>query len=200
MTRPRHVIEEEVRAKASGRLPPGQTLTEKWPVLHDGPVPVFNPALWDFRVWGEVETALRLGWDEFNALPRVEVVSDFHCVTAWSRFDNRWEGVSLGELARRAGVKPSARFIVAHAEYGYTANLPLDAVLQDDVLCALEHDGAPLTPDHGYPLRLIVPKRYAWKSAKWLRGLEFSAKDQPGYWEVRGYHNEADPWREERFG
>jgi DMSO/TMAO reductase YedYZ molybdopterin-dependent catalytic subunit len=195
------VIEQEMQAKASGRLPPGQTLTEKWPVLHDGPVPIFNAALWDFRVWGEVDTPLRYTWDEFLALPMTVSVSDFHCVTSWSRFDNRWEGVSLKEIARRAGVKADARFLVAHAEHDYTANMPLDAVMtaRDDVVCALKHDGAPLAPEHGGPLRLVVPSRYAWKSAKWLRGLEFSARDQPGYWEVRGYHDNADPWREERF-
>jgi DMSO/TMAO reductase YedYZ molybdopterin-dependent catalytic subunit len=181
------------------RLPPGQVLTDKWPVLHYGQVPEADLARWDFRVHGQVETAVRWTWDEFKALPRVSVRSDIHCVTRWSRYDNLWEGVSLREVFRHVTALPSARFAIVHAEQGYTTNLPLAELIQDDVLLADMHDGAPLAPEHGYPLRLVVPRRYFWKSAKWVRGIELVAADRPGFWEQNGYHNEADPWREERF-
>jgi DMSO/TMAO reductase YedYZ molybdopterin-dependent catalytic subunit len=182
-----------------GRVPPNQRLTRGWPVLHASPVPKFNPALWSFRVWGEVDTELEWSWDEFNALPKTTVQSDFHCVTGWSKLENTWEGIAFKEIANRAGIKPSATHVIVHAEYGYTANLPLDAVLDDDVLFAWSHDGSPLEPEHGGPLRLIVPKLYAWKSAKWVRGVRIGDRDERGYWEIRGYHNRADPWREERY-
>ena len=181
------------------RLPPGQILTDKWPVLHYGSVPKVDLPTWDFRVQGLVERPLRFTWDEFRALPRVKVRSDIHCVTRWSRYDNVWEGVPAREILRRAGPRPEARFAIVHAEQGFTANLPLEALLADDVLFADTHDGEPLTPDHGWPLRLVVPRRYFWKSAKWCRALELVAQDHPGFWEQNGYHNEADPWREERF-
>ena len=181
------------------RLPPGQVRTEKWPVLHYGSVPRVDLARWDFRVFGEVERPQRWTWDEFKALTRVRVQSDIHCVTRWSRFDNLWEGVSIREVLQRAGRKPGAAFAVAHAEQGFTANLPLKELDQDDVLLADKHDGADLTPEHGWPLRLVVPRRYFWKSAKWIRAIELLPADRPGFWEQNGYHNEADPWREERF-
>jgi DMSO/TMAO reductase YedYZ molybdopterin-dependent catalytic subunit len=168
-------------------------------VLHAGTIPRFSEASWDFRVFGLVEQPLRFTWPEFQALPRVRVVSDIHCVTTWSRFDNRWEGVAAREVLRRAAPRPEARFVVVHAEQGYTANLPLEALLDEDVLFADAHDGKPLTPEHGSPLRLVVPKRYFWKSAKWVRGIEMTAEDRPGFWEVRGYNNSADPWREQRY-
>jgi DMSO/TMAO reductase YedYZ molybdopterin-dependent catalytic subunit len=181
------------------RLPPGQVATDKWPVLHYGTVPEVDLSRWDLRVYGLVERPQTWTWQEFQSLPRVEVRSDIHCVTRWSRFDNLWEGVSLREVLRRAEVKPEARFAIIHAERGYTTNLPLSELDHDDVLLADKHDGKELAPEHGWPLRLVVPRRYFWKSAKWVRALEISAQDRPGFWEQNGYHNEADPWKEERF-
>ncbi len=193
----------------SGRLPPGQALTRKFPVLHYGPVPEFNPATWDFVIWGEVETPLRFTWDEFLRLPRRKVVMDIHCVTRWSKFDTEWEGVSVKDLIETGllKLKPTARYVIQHAEYGFTANLPLEVVLQDNFLLATHFNGEPLTPEHGYPLRGVIgaiPGRedlkvtYFWKGAKWLRGLEFTQEDRPGFWERAGYHNEADVWKEQR--
>ena len=182
------------------RLPPGQYLTEKWPVLHAGSVPKVDLATWDLRVVGEVENPIRLTWEEFTALPSRDVTVDIHCVTRWSRFDTRFRGVQWSELAKLAQPKPSARFVVAHAEQGFTANVPLDAIQADDALLAYEADGEALSPDHGWPLRLVVPSRYFWKSAKWLRGLELRSSDEPGFWERYGYHNDADFWKEERYG
>jgi len=181
------------------RLPPGQILTVKWPVLHHGAVPRIDIARWDFRVFGLVTTPKRWTWEEFRTLPRIEVVSDVHCVTRWSRFDNRWQGVAVREVLNAAGVDPHARFAVAHAEHGFTSNLPLAELWADDVLLADTHDGEQLTPEHGWPLRLVVPGRYFWKSAKWIRALELLPDDRPGFWEQNGYHNQADPWKEERF-
>jgi len=181
------------------RLPPGQVKTEKWPVLHYGSVPRIDLATWDLRVDGLVEHPLRLSWEEFQKLPRVQVLSDIHCVTRWSRYDNRWDGVSIKELLVRAVPKPAARFAVIHAAQSYTTNLPFAELDQDDVLLADRHDGEPLTPEHGWPLRLVVPRRYFWKSAKWVSRIELVDKDEPGFWERNGYHNEADPWSEERF-
>jgi len=181
------------------RLPPGQIRTDKWPVLHYGAVPHIDLATWDFRVYGLVETPVRWNYAEFLELPQVQVKSDIHCVTRWSRFDNLWQGVSFTELMRHVKVKAEARHAVIHAEQGFTANLPLAELEQDDVLFAYRHDGRDLTPEHGWPLRLVVPRRYFWKSAKWVRGVELVAEDRPGFWEQNGYHNEADPWSEERF-
>ena len=183
----------------SGRLPPGQTLTHKWPVLHEGPIPKFDPATWDLKIFGAVDRSLQFTWKEFLSMPQVDLVSDFHCVTTWSTFDNRWTGVSLKEVMARAGVHPAARFLIAHGENHYTTNMSLTAAVECDAILAHSHNRAPLTPEHGYPLRLIVPKLYAWKSAKWLRGLEFSEQDKPGFWETRGYSNGADPWRDQRY-
>ena len=182
------------------RLPPGQYLTDKWPVLHAGSVPKVYLAMWDFKVWGEVGAPLRLTWDELQRLPATEVTTDIHCVTRWSRFDTTFRGVRWSELAELVEPKPSARFVVAHAEQGFTANIPLAALEDDHALIAYEADGEPLAPDHGWPLRLVVPSRYFWKSAKWLRGLELLDHDQPGFWERYGYHNDADYWKEERYG
>ncbi len=181
------------------RLPPGQVKTEKWPVLHHGAVPGVDLATWDLVVDGRVARPQRWSWEEFQALPRTRVHSDIHCVTRWSRYDNLWEGVPLREVIRLASVEPDARFAILHAELGFTTNLPLTELSQDDVLLADRHDGEPLTPEHGWPLRLVVPRRYFWKSAKWIRRIELVAADQPGFWERNGYHNDADPWREERF-
>ncbi|MHB8959654.1 MAG: sulfite oxidase-like oxidoreductase [Candidatus Limnocylindrales bacterium] len=181
------------------RVPPGQYLTEKFPVLHYGSVPKVDLAAWDFRVFGEVDNPFRLTWAEFQALPRTSLTADIHCVTRWSKLDTHWEGVPIRAILERAQVRPSAAHVVGHAEQGYTANVPLSVLDDDDVILADTYEGAPLTPEHGWPLRLIVPKRYFWKGPKWLRGLEFLTHDQPGFWERYGYHNDADPWAEERF-
>jgi DMSO/TMAO reductase YedYZ molybdopterin-dependent catalytic subunit len=189
----------EQKMREEHRLPPGQSLTLKWPVLHYGSVPRFDPAKWDFRVGGLVNHRIRLTWSEFNQLPTVEVRRDFHCVTRWSRFDNLWRGVALREILQRAIPDNRANHVLVHAEQGYTANVPLADLDREDVLLATHHDGEPLTPEHGYPVRLIVPHLYAWKSVKWVRGLEFLDHDIPGFWEQNGYHNYGDPWREQRF-
>ena len=182
------------------RLPPGQYLTEKWPVLHAGTVPNSNLATWDFKVSGEVENPVTLSWAEFTALPAREITIDIHCVTRWSRFDTGFKGVHWSTLAELVRPKPSARYVLAHAEQDFTANIPLRSLEDDEALLAYEADGEPLTPEHGWPLRLVIPKRYFWKSAKWLRGIELLDHDQPGFWERLGYHNEADYWKEERYG
>jgi DMSO/TMAO reductase YedYZ molybdopterin-dependent catalytic subunit len=181
------------------RVPPGQYVTEKWPVLHYGTVPATDLTNWSFRVWGEVENPFSLTWYELQALPRTRIHTDIHCVTRWSRLDIDFEGVAIRHILRRAQPTSEARFVIAHAEQGYTANLPLSVLDDEDVLLADTAEGQPLTAEHGYPLRLVVPKRYFWKSAKWLRGLQLLASDKRGFWERNGYHNEADPWREERF-
>jgi DMSO/TMAO reductase YedYZ molybdopterin-dependent catalytic subunit len=181
------------------RLPPGQYLTEKWPVLHAGTVPQTDLATWDFKVFGEVEEPVTLTYDELQALPQTEITIDIHCVTRWSRFDANFKGVHWRDLAKLCRPKPSARFVVAHAEAGFTSNVPLAALEDEHALVVYDADGEPLTPDHGWPLRLVVPSRYFWKSAKWLRGLELSAVDKPGFWERYGYHNDADYWKEERY-
>ena len=201
---------EEERLRNENRLPPGQALTLKFPVLHYGPVPTFNPATWDFRVWGEVEQDVRWNWDEFNRLPRTRMTLDLHCVTRWSKADTAWEGVSVRTLVDQGfiKIKPAAQFVMQHAEYGFTVNLPLEVVLQENFLLATHFNGKPLEPDHGYPLRGVVgaiPGRndlrtpYLWKGAKWLRGLEFMNRDRLGFWEKAGYSNSADVWKEERF-
>ncbi len=181
------------------RLPPGQYLTEKWPVLHAGLVPKVDLATWDLTISGEVERPLALTWEQLTGLPSREVTVDIHCVTRWSRFDTTFKGVHWNELAELVSPKPSARFVVAHAEQGFTANVPLTAVEDEQALVAYEADGEPLTPDHGWPVRLVVPSRYFWKSAKWLRGLELLDHDQPGFWERYGYSNDADFRKEERY-
>jgi DMSO/TMAO reductase YedYZ molybdopterin-dependent catalytic subunit len=191
--------QRERQMQEEGRLPPGQALTLKWPVLHYGSVPKFDPATWDFRVWGLVEKPLRFTWNEFNALTRLHTTSDFHCVTRWSRFENAWEGVAFGEILKLTQPKPAAKFVMIHAEEGFTANVPLADLNHGSVLLATHHDGQPLTPEHGYPLRLIVPHLYAWKSVKWIRGLEFIEHDAPGFWEQNGYHMYGDPWKEQRY-
>jgi DMSO/TMAO reductase YedYZ molybdopterin-dependent catalytic subunit len=182
------------------RLPPGQYLTDKWPVLHAGTVPETDLATWDFKVYGEVESPITLAWEELDALPKTENVQDIHCVTRWSRFDARFSGVHWREVAKLVRPKPSARFVVAHAEQGFTSNVPLEFLEDDLALLATHADGQPLTPEHGWPLRLVIPGKYFWKSAKWLRAIELRATDEPGFWERYGYHNDADPWREERYG
>lgn len=181
------------------RIPPGQHQTVKWPVLHAGSVPRIDLARWDFTLSGLVEQGTTWSWDEFRALPSVRVHADMHCVTHWSLLDCVWEGVAVSEVMKHVRIKPEARFVVAHAEQGWTTNLPLADFLGADCLLAWSQGGEPLTPDHGWPLRLVVPRLYAWKSAKWVRGIEFLSHDRPGFWERNGYHNHGDPWTEQRF-
>ena len=202
--------EQEERVKSEGRLPPGQALTNKFPVLHYGPVPKFNPATWDFRVSGLVEADKRWTWEEFNRLPRRKIKMDIHCVTRWSKFDTEWEGISVKDMVDQGFIrlKPEARFVMQHCEYGFTVNAPLSVVLSDVFLLATHYNGQPLEPDHGYPLRGVAgalpgqhsdDDRYLWKGGKWLRGLEFIAQDRPGFWEQAGYSMSARIWDEERF-
>jgi DMSO/TMAO reductase YedYZ molybdopterin-dependent catalytic subunit len=187
-----------MEANRKDRLPPGQVLTGKWPVLTYGETPLPELKDWRFRLYGRVGRERTLTWDEFMALPKVERVSDIHCVTRWSRFANRWEGVLAKEIVKLAEPLPTARFVMVHGYGDYSTNLPLEALLGDDVLFAFKHDGAPLEPDHGGPLRLVVPRLYFWKSAKWANGLEFMDRDRAGFWERNGYHMHGDPWTEER--
>ncbi len=205
----RREVEDEVRKE--GRLPPGQAVTVKFPVLHYGPVPGFDLTKWDFRIWGEVEEAKQWTWAEFNQLPRVSVKMDIHCVTGWSKFDTVWEGVSVKKLVEQGiiQIKPEAKYVLEHAEFGFTTNLPIEVVLADNFLMATHFDGIPINPDHGFPLRGVVgsivgqpelEQPYFWKGAKWLRGLEFLTEDKPGFWENAGYHNRGDVWKEERYG
>jgi DMSO/TMAO reductase YedYZ molybdopterin-dependent catalytic subunit len=182
------------------RVPPGQARTRKWPVLHYGSVPHVPLSQWRLEIGGLVARPLSFTWDEFRALPRVKVFADFHCVTRWSRLGNVWEGVSTREILSRAGVRPNAQFALPLGyDDGWTTNLPLEHFLSEDALFADTHDGEPLSADHGGPVRLIVPQLYAWKSAKWVKAVEFSAVDRPGLWEEGGYHDRGDPWLEERF-
>jgi DMSO/TMAO reductase YedYZ molybdopterin-dependent catalytic subunit len=184
------------------RVPPGQYVTEKFPVLHYGDVPIYHDVenTWDLRVWGEIEAPARFSFAEFRALPTITITTDIHCVTRWSKLDTRWEGVQFKEFLRHLPpLKPSARYVMAHCEQGFTANVPLEVLLEEDALLAYKYEGEELTPEHGYPLRLLTPRKYFWKSAKWLRGIEFMAEDRPGFWERYGYNNNADPWKEERF-
>ena len=200
----------EFQMSEEGRLPPGQSLTLKFPVLHYGPVPTFDLTEWDFRIWGEIENEGTWTWDEFQKLPKTKLKMDIHCVTRWSKFDAEWEGISLHTLIDEGwlNLKPSALYVVQHCEYGFTANLPVTIALADNFLLATHYAGEPITPDHGFPLRGVVgaiPGRgelkdvYLWKGGKWLRGLEFLSEDKKGFWEQAGYHNEADIWKEERF-
>jgi DMSO/TMAO reductase YedYZ molybdopterin-dependent catalytic subunit len=189
----------ENRMIAEGRLPPGQSATLKFPVLHYGPVPRTDLSTWDLRVFGLVNEEKSWNWQEFTALPAKTISTDIHCVTRWSKFDTLWEGVAFRDLVDMVGVKPEAKFVIAHCEYGYTTNMPLEAMLDDDVMLAYRFDGKLLEPDHGYPVRTLVPRRYFWKSAKWVRSLEFAENDRLGFWEQAGYHNDADPFKEQRF-
>jgi DMSO/TMAO reductase YedYZ molybdopterin-dependent catalytic subunit len=200
MFRSRAMRKVEEAGYDPARLPPGQYLTEKWPVLHAGTVPNTDLATWDFHVSGEVENPISLSWEEFTALPTREVTMDIHCVTRWSRFDARFKGVHWSTIAELVRPKPGAWYVLAHAEQDFTSNVPLSALEDEEALLAYEADGEPLTPEHGWPLRLVIPKRYFWKSAKWLRGIELLDHDEPGFWERLGYHNEADYWKEERYG
>jgi len=183
----------------AGRIPPGQTLTTKWPVLTYGLTPRFDPARWTFRCFGHVEREVVWTWEEFLRLARVSVTSDVHCVTRWSKLDNRWEGVGIRELMKRVELLPGAKYVMVHADPDYTTNVALEDLVDDDALLAFRHDGRDLEPVHGGPCRLVVPKLYFWKSAKWVRGFEFLDVNPPGFWEQNGYHMHADPWKEERY-
>ncbi|OJX48102.1 MAG: sulfite oxidase-like oxidoreductase [Chloroflexi bacterium 44-23] len=200
---------EEDKMRAAGRLPPGQSLTARFPVLHYGPVPPADLTNWDLKFWGLVDEPFSLNWQKFNQLPRTIIQMDLHCVTRWSVFDSIWEGVKLSTLIEYdlLKIKPEAAYVLQHAEYGYTTNLPLKVMLQENFLLATHLNGTPLTPEHGFPLRAVVgaiPDRddletpYLWKGAKWLRGLEFLSEDQMGFWEQAGYHNQGDVWLEQR--
>ncbi|OWK34455.1 sulfite oxidase-like oxidoreductase [Fimbriiglobus ruber] len=189
----------------TNRIPPRQIQTRKWPVLHAGEVPSFDPAKWDFHVFPVplVDRVARFTWPEFLALPRVKVFADMHCVTRWSMLDNLWEGVSTSELKKHVTINPAAKFVMVHGEHGFTTNLPIDDFFAEDCLFALKHNGADLPADHGYPVRLVVPRLYAWKSAKWVRGIEFMTDDRPGFWESwehGGYHMRGDPWKDNGSG
>ena len=197
----RRAKEREMRA--AGRLPDGQSLTERFPVLTYGPTPSFDPATWDLRVFGAVKQEQRWTWKEFQQLPTGRMTVDIHCVTRWSKFDTTWEGVMFRDFLGLLELSDDARFVIAHCEYGYTTNLPLAIMDDDDVMLAYKYEGRflhePELMEHGGPLRTVVPKRYFWKSAKFLRALEFSPVDKPGFWEQGGYHNDGDFWEEERF-
>ena len=198
----RSKAEDKVREAGfdPARLPPGQYFTEKWPVLHAGEIPDVDVDAWTLEIGGEVEQPLSLGFDALKELPATEVTTDIHCVTRWSRFDARFKGVHWRELARLCEPKPTANFAIAHAEAGFTANVPLAALEDPNALIAYEADGEALTPEHGGPVRLVIPTKYFWKSAKWLTGIELSSIDRPGFWERYGYHNDADFWQEQRYG
>ncbi len=176
----------------------GRFRTEKFPVLTFGPTPSIDLAEWQFRIFGLVNEEVTLDWDQFTSLEKTTVDAEFHCVTQWSRLDNTWEGVNFNELVAAAGPKPEAKFVMAHCYGGYSTNLPLALAMEEGIL-AHKQEGEPLGTSHGWPLRLIVPSIYAWKSAKWVNGIELIAEDSPGFWEQRGYHNDGDPWKEERF-
>ncbi len=190
----------ETRDDGRPRLPPGQRLTDGWPVLHYGSVPRIDLATWEFRIFGLVEEERTFSWDAFMALPQVRTHNDIHCVTTWSKFDNDWEGVRFRDLAALARPKAEAKHVIFHSYGGYTTNVPIAELMGDDVLLAHRHNGEPLSIEHGWPLRGVVPQLYFWKSAKWVRGMEFVAEDRPGFWEMYGYHMHGDPWTEERYG
>ena len=189
----------EKRPDGLDRLPAGQYLTKKWPVLSYEKTPKQLPPDWKLKIAGLVENPFELTWEEFLALPHTTLTSDFHCVTTWSRYDNTWEGIHIREILQKAKPLPTAKFVLAHSWTGYTTNLPIENLDDDDVMIVFKHDGEDLAAEHGGPVRLIVPKLYAYKSAKWLDGLEFLERDHPGFWEQRGYHNRANPWNEERY-
>ncbi len=184
---------------ATERVPPGQRVTRGWPVLHEGPIPRFDPAVWTLQVDGFCARPLSFSYEELKALPNVEMTSDFHCVTGWSKLDNLWRGVRTKTLLEQSSPLPDARYVTVHADHGYTANVPIAVLLEEESLLTWSHNARDLAPKHGFPLRLLIPRLYAWKSVKWVRRLELLTEDRRGFWEVRGYHNRADPWREERY-
>jgi DMSO/TMAO reductase YedYZ molybdopterin-dependent catalytic subunit len=181
------------------RVPPGQHLTDKWPVLHYGSAPRINTDKWTLRLFGQVKQEVTLSFTEFMNLPQVKVFSDIHCVTTWSRLDNLWEGLSTAELKKLVDILPETRFVIVHAG-SFTTNITIDEFFDSDVLLAVKHNNEVISADHGGPVRLVVPRLYFWKSAKWVTGIEFTDQDRPGFWESAGYHNHGDPWKEERYG
>jgi DMSO/TMAO reductase YedYZ molybdopterin-dependent catalytic subunit len=200
--RPKIVSPDVLRGSPEDRTPPGQTLTSKWPVLHYGKVPRVDPyaPAWTLRVFGLCDEPYELTYQELRAMPAVDVVCDIHCVTHWTRLDNTFTGVPTRLLIDRARPKPDARFVMCHSEAGFTTNVPLEAFVAEDCILAYQWEGKDLEPDHGWPVRGLVPRLYLWKSAKWIRGIELRATDAPGFWEQNGYHMHGDPWAEERFG
>lgn len=201
-TRPKIISSDTQRGSADSRTPPGQTLTNKWPVLHYGSVPKVDPtrADWKLKVFGLCDNPFELSYEEIRAMPAIDVFCDMHCVTHWSRLDNTFTGVPLKQLIDRAKPQADARFVMCHSEAGFTVNVPLDEFTKEDCILAYQWEGKDLTAEHGWPLRGLVPQLYLWKSAKWIRGIELRATDAPGFWEQNGYHMHGDPWREERFG
>ena len=188
-------------ARGKERVTPGQYLVgdDRWPILTYGPTPTFDPATWDFAIVGLVENELRFTWQEWNELPTVEVKADMHCVTSWSKLNNVWTGVRARGILEMAHPKPEAEFFSVFCDGGYTTNVPVEELYEEDALFATHHNGEPLAPGHGYPMRLVIPRLYAWKSAKWVRGIELLAEDKPGFWEQNGYHSYGDPWQEQRY-
>jgi DMSO/TMAO reductase YedYZ molybdopterin-dependent catalytic subunit len=192
-------VKTVTKATPSPRVPPGQYVTQTWPVLSYGPTPRFDPTTWDFRVFGEVEEPRHFTYAEFRALPQSLLSADFHCVSGWSRLDNRWGGVLAKDIHSLVSRRPQGNFVLIHCDSGYTTNLTLEEFIDSNVIFAHRHDNAELEPEHGWPLRLVVPKLYAWKSAKWVRAVEFTRESRRGFWELRGYHRHGDPWGEERY-
>lgn len=194
--------EELGRRVATGddRLPPGQRLTKDWPVLTYGATPLIERSEWRFTIWGEVEQELTWSWEEFLAIGVERRTNDIHCVTHWSRYDNTWEGVLLRDVLARIGLKPGAESVMFHSYGGYTSNVPLADLGRDDhAMLAVKHDDEPIAPEHGGPVRVVIPSLYFWKSAKWVGGMEILPQDRPGFWEMYGYHLHGDPWNEERY-
>jgi DMSO/TMAO reductase YedYZ molybdopterin-dependent catalytic subunit len=190
----------ENNQNTADRVPPGQRLTDGFPVLHHGEVAYYRDmSTWDLRIFGLVEEEARISYKDFMALPRQEFKNDIHCVTTWSKLDNVWEGISVATIMEKVKVKPEAKYVMLHAEHGWTTNLPIEDFLSETSFLGIKHNGTLLTPEHGYPVRMVVPHLYFWKSAKWLRGIEFLPKDKPGFWERNGYHMYGDPWKEQRY-
>ncbi|SHN35697.1 sulfite oxidase-like oxidoreductase [Gracilibacillus kekensis] len=185
--------------KYGDRLPPGQTLTKKFPILHEGEVPEYDLDKWSLKVFGEVEQEVVFNYEDLMSLPQTTIVRDIHCVTRWSKFDNSFTGVKFTDFLKEIGVKDTAKYVMVYGDYDYDSNIPLEDLLKNDILIAHSYDGKPLTPQHGYPFRLVVPHLYFWKSVKWIRGIEFMKEDRQGFWERNDFHNYGDPFKEERF-
>jgi DMSO/TMAO reductase YedYZ molybdopterin-dependent catalytic subunit len=182
------------------RIPPNQRVTTSFPILHHGNVPYYSDlSQWDLKIFGLVENPITLTYNEFLSYPQTDFRNDIHCVTGWSKLDNVWTGVAVKDLMKDVVIKPEAKYVMIHAEEGWTTNLPLEDFLCDTSLLAHSHNGQPLTPEHGYPVRAVIPHLYFWKSAKWVRGIEFMEQNKPGFWERNGYHTYGDPWKEQRF-
>lgn len=181
------------------RVPPGQTVTDRFPILHEGDVPEYDLATWSIKIFGEVERELSFSFDELISMPQTDITCDIHCVTRWSKLDTHWTGIKFSDLFAKLGVKPEAKYVMVHGDNDYTTNIPLEDLLRDNILLAHAYEGEPLTAKHGGPMRLIVPHLYFWKSCKWITGFEFMKEDAPGFWEQNGFHNYAEPFAEQRF-